>query len=946
MAPFWVLILSIAGFVLLALLLHNKSERIDRIISTLFSNKLGGILVNLLCIFLIVALVLSIPDIVNRFYNLDRVRHIITDKRHPISQDDIIRSLNFDFEKYDESVDAIEGMVQLYSFFDQSSSEFRLDTLISKLSKSNDFETGFDVYQTVSKLTIPQKIKDYCLDKTFKLAKNKYETIKVILFTSYIRKDLDKVLSVYELVKNWKWDRNIFNESIKNDTHAADRNYTIALSMLYAIQLLEDSSEKINDSIAKTIFEYSTIGAGAATALYGDSFNPNVFIFLDKRAQYAYQLNDPKADKYADEYILRTQRSPFFSNHYHYLIFDRGSDIEGYQNRFFTDPLFLRYKSCLKQKKYKKARDLLNIIQSNTTDEYQDPIKPYYQLHDSIQFVNRSVLDIALPYAKYDLATISENARLRYLTHKEDFDKWATGSYLTGAWYLSPTEGISYHTIDCLFDKNEIPANEITSYIAVNYNNTDPRWVYNTALYLKGATTKISGAIEGAIRESNNDELIDNLKAIKREHVFSSALDTTDQRYVALNDSVEMMLGSKMKETLSECFYSFVDIKDGLSDNECAIEIVQAPSLSFGEDVYKAVILRKDWKEPTIIKLANNGVINESIISGNYYSSASSKLYSIIWKPLEKHIKPNDTIFLASDGALSLVNLTAILNDKGQRLSEIYDIRQCVSTKTVMDKQRPETHQSIALFGGMNYDETSELKQASTTSRLSAYRSSDSSYRDSTFLNLPGTDNEVKTISEQAQKDGITSLLYAGEDGSEYNFKDLTGKDINIIHVATHGFYYNAPSTRELTFFEKISVKDNPLNRCGLIFSGGNKAWKGEVIPDNQEDGILLGSEIARMDLSGTDLVVLSACNTGLGDISEEGVVGLQMAFKRAGVKSLLLTLSKVEDEATSFFMTNFYEHLFGGEDKHSAYKAAINTMRSSERFSDPKYWSPFILVD
>ena len=211
---------------------------------------------------------------------------------------------------------------------------------------------------------------------------------------------------------------------------------------------------------------------------------------------------------------------------------------------------------------------------------------------------------------------------------------------------------------------------------------------------------------------------------------------------------------------------------------------------------------------------------------------------------------------------------------------------------------------------------------------------------------LGGTEKEVNQINIMANSRQLFSLLYSGAKGTEYNFKDLTGKHFDIIHVATHGFYYNAASTKDMTFFERIFVEDNPLNRCGLIFSGGNKAWKGEVIPDTQEDGILLGSEIARMDLSGTDLVVLSACNTGLGDISEEGVAGLQMAFKRAGVKSLLMTLSKVDDEATAFFMTNFYEHLFSGEDKHTAYRAAINTMRNSEKYSDPKYWASFILVD
>lgn len=414
---------------------------------------------------------------------------------------------------------------------------------------------------------------------------------------------------------------------------------------------------------------------------------------------------------------------------------------------------------------------------------------------------------------------------------------------------------------------------------------------------------------------------------------------------MSFNNSVEKMLGLKMKETLSECFYSFVDIRDNLTDNECAIEIIKAPSLNFGDDEYKAVILRHDWTEPKTITLANSSIINALLLSGDFYSS-KSELYSTVWKPLETYLSPNDVVYLSSDGALSLANISALLNDNGKRLSDIYDIHQCVSTKSVMDKYESEKYTSIALFGGMNYDEIADSDRASLSQEIIAYRSAENSFRDNNFKYLAGTRKEVTEINSMANENHIPSNLYEGNNGTEYNFKDLTGREISIIHVATHGFYYNAASTKDMTFFEKIFVKDNPLDRCGLIFSGGNKAWKGEGIADNQEDGILLGSEIARMDLSNTDLVVLSACNTGLGDISEEGVAGLQMAFKRAGVKSLLMTLSKVDDKATAFFMTNFYEHLFSGEDKHTAYRAAINTMRNSEKYSDPKYWSSFILVD
>ena len=140
--------------------------------------------------------------------------------------------------------------------------------------------------------------------------------------------------------------------------------------------------------------------------------------------------------------------------------------------------------------------------------------------------------------------------------------------------------------------------------------------------------------------------------------------------------------------------------------------------------------------------------------------------------------------------------------------------------------------------------------------------------------------------------------------------------------------------------------KDNPLNRCGLMMTGGQKAWLGEEIPSEIEDGILLGSEIARMDLSSVDLVVLSACNTGLGDITNEGVSGLQKAFKQAGVKSIVMTLSKVDDNATIKLMSIFYDNLFAGLNKREAFNKAIEAMKKDPEYSDPYYWAPFVFLN
>ena len=134
------------------------------------------------------------------------------------------------------------------------------------------------------------------------------------------------------------------------------------------------------------------------------------------------------------------------------------------------------------------------------------------------------------------------------------------------------------------------------------------------------------------------------------------------------------------------------------------------------------------------------------------------------------------------------------------------------------------------------------------------------------------------------------------------------------------------------------------MQRSGLIMAGGQNAWMGGAIPSNCDDGILLAEEIASMDLSGTDLVVLSACETGLGDITSDGVFGLQRAFKMAGVQTLVMSLWKVDDNATSLMMQTFYEQLLSGKTKREAFRLAQAVVRN--KYPEPYYWAGFIMMD
>ena len=170
-------------------------------------------------------------------------------------------------------------------------------------------------------------------------------------------------------------------------------------------------------------------------------------------------------------------------------------------------------------------------------------------------------------------------------------------------------------------------------------------------------------------------------------------------------------------------------------------------------------------------------------------------------------------------------------------------------------------------------------------------------------------------------------------DATETNFKNLSGNSPNILHIATHGFFYEnlnmkANSNMNLSTEDQYRLAEDPLLRSGLILSGANYAWKNGIHPNDDEDGILNALEISNLDLSNTDMVVLSACKTGLGDIDgSEGVYGLQRAFKMAGVDIIVMSLWKVPDAETSEFMNTFYANWLDGQNVKLAFNNAQRKM-------------------
>ena len=265
----------------------------------------------------------------------------------------------------------------------------------------------------------------------------------------------------------------------------------------------------------------------------------------------------------------------------------------------------------------------------------------------------------------------------------------------------------------------------------------------------------------------------------------------------------------------------------------------------------------------------------------------------------------------------------------------------------------PHIHfEDAVLYGNLTYSmepdsivEKANNYLAYNTDRGSFYIESDSLIERDAFGPLPGTKQEIDSIANELSKNSISAIIYEGMNGVEESFKSLSGRAPQILHIATHGFYLSEEKGSEKDYYTRwTSLTSGPMVRSGLAFSGAQLAWEGKQIPDHVDDGILLSQEIANLDLSNTDLVILSACETGLGELSSDGVLGLQRGFKRAGVNTIIMSLWKVNDEATAFLMQNFYVELLKGKSKREAFSFAQK--ETKKIYKDPKFWAAFIMLD
>ncbi len=355
-------------------------------------------------------------------------------------------------------------------------------------------------------------------------------------------------------------------------------------------------------------------------------------------------------------------------------------------------------------------------------------------------------------------------------------------------------------------------------------------------------------------------------------------------------------------------------------------------------------------------------------------------IYALIWQPLEAYIGDKESIYIVPDSSLHLLPFDAVIDENGNYLIENKDLKILSSSRDLSVALLPDAQGEFMILAGPDFDlddarvRTKKvaikgkrsavgrgMRVASHGLRSLSFEPLDGAELEGetikkvsdAFDALPGAENEGRNISKVAASGQSGSTIFLKAQAEEQRLR-VIGSPPKMLHVATHGFFLQSEERlkkRLLSLHRGAAITtpppgDNPLLRAGLAFAGvnSNAPFLGEIDTDN--DGVLTAMEVLGLNLSGTQLVVLSACETGVGEIhAGEGVYGLRRAFQEAGVKSVVNSLWPVSDEGTRRLMTSFYKHIFEGVPARKALKMAQLELLQSE-WNSPYYWAAFVLVE
>ncbi len=521
--------------------------------------------------------------------------------------------------------------------------------------------------------------------------------------------------------------------------------------------------------------------------------------------------------------------------------------------------------------------------------------------------------------------------------------------------------------------------------------------MYDYQLAIKGLIFYASNKVRDAILNSGDSLLFNKYEQwLEMKEQTAKLLGATDLSISLRNRKIDSLseISNELERVLSQESGAFnetflrkrltwKDVQKKLQPGEAAVEVIRfrdfvpdSAGVFTDEVFYAALIVTPDTKDQPEMVLMRNGKLMETRFLANYRNAIKYKVeenisYRLFWRPIANKLEGIRKIYFSPDGVFNQISIYTLKNpDSKNYLIDELEIKLVTNTKDLIIVNRNNDKKGASyLFGYPNYNmgtleeqpqgkENNEqgergangpdpgLKVEDLTRGGSIPRGLRGNLlRYMTTNNLlallPGTQVEVSKIDSLYQHLSKEAFIYTSNDALEDNIKKVRSPE--VLHIATHGFFLENTESDQLV----DEYIENPLLRSGLILAGANSYIATGQISDKMrlsDDGILTAYEAMNLKLDGTDLVVLSACETGLGVVKNgEGVYGMQRAFQVAGADAIIMSMWTVDDAATQELMTNFYQEWLGGKDKQESFILAQKKLK--ERWKAPYYWGAFVMI-
>ncbi|KOY86070.1 hypothetical protein AD998_07850 [bacterium 336/3] len=469
---------------------------------------------------------------------------------------------------------------------------------------------------------------------------------------------------------------------------------------------------------------------------------------------------------------------------------------------------------------------------------------------------------------------------------------------------------------------------------------------YNHILVTKGLLLSSSMKVRQRILNSKDQNLINtyNNWIKKKEYLAQVLALTAEERKLAKIDFVkleqEIEVLEKQMSSASEVLAGVLehknptwkDVQTKLKDNEVALEIVRFRYFdkSFTDStMYMVLKIGKNSMNPEAVLLDNGNEMDKDML--NYYrntirfNKSNTNTYKTYWKPIEGLAQGASKVYISPDGVYTQINLETLQSPKGFLIDE-YNFISISNTKDLL----------------LN---TNTVVNTSKTVMIVADPSFYLKTNGSKIVSLPGTATEANNIKSKILAKNWKVVEYRKAEAEEERIKQNNSQP-NVIHFATHGYFVEdvitvADASEELA---EIQALQSPMLRSGILLAGA-----GDALEDNSSvntrNGILTAYEMANMPYDNVDIAILSACETGLGDVQVgEGVFGLQRSLLVGGAKSIIMSLFKVDDAVTAELMSEFYEHyLQNPQEPREAFRKAKMTIKA--KYPKPLLWGAFVMI-